>query len=97
MSLLSIFADIGPIECRFDPLKFFSPFLQGLKTGMYYLRTKAAAQAIQFTVDKSKLKQRTSISSASTPTAKSQKEDDTNMAAMMCSLQNREACDMCSA
>jgi len=29
---------------------------QGLKTGMYYLRTKPAAQAIQFTVDKKKLK-----------------------------------------
>ena len=28
----------------------------GLKTGMYYLRTKAAAAAIQFTVDKTKLK-----------------------------------------
>jgi ribonucleoside-diphosphate reductase subunit M1 len=27
----------------------------GLKTGMYYLRTKPAANAIQFTVDKSKL------------------------------------------
>ena len=27
----------------------------GLKTGMYYLRTKAAANAIQFTVDKTKL------------------------------------------
>jgi len=28
----------------------------GLKTGMYYLRTKPCAQAIQFTVDKSKVK-----------------------------------------
>ena len=28
----------------------------GLKTGMYYLRTKPAAQAIQFTVDKLKVK-----------------------------------------
>lgn len=28
---------------------------QGLKTGMYYLRTKPAAQAIQFTVDQKKL------------------------------------------
>merc|ERR1711951_178034 len=27
----------------------------GLKTGMYYLRTKPAAQAIQFTVDKTRL------------------------------------------
>nr|CAI72629.1 ribonucleotide reductase, large subunit [Euproctis pseudoconspersa nucleopolyhedrovirus] len=30
----------------------------GLKTGMYYLRTKPAADAIQFTVDKSKLRRR---------------------------------------
>ena len=29
----------------------------GLKTGMYYLRTKPAAQAIQFTVDKAKVKE----------------------------------------
>ncbi|OQR78136.1 ribonucleoside-diphosphate reductase large subunit isoform 1 [Tropilaelaps mercedesae] len=28
----------------------------GLKTGMYYLRTKPAAQAIQFTVDRTKMK-----------------------------------------
>lgn len=28
---------------------------KGLKTGMYYLRTKPAADPIQFTVDKSKL------------------------------------------
>merc|ERR1712206_29201 len=29
----------------------------GLKTGMYYLRTKAAADAIKFTVDVGKMKQ----------------------------------------
>ena len=29
---------------------------QGLKTGMYYLRTKPAANAIQFTVDKTRLR-----------------------------------------
>lgn len=40
--------------------------LQGLKTGMYYLRTKPAANPIQFTVDKSKLRNNDSISSAST-------------------------------
>jgi ribonucleoside-diphosphate reductase subunit M1 len=32
--------------------------LQGLKTGMYYLRTKPAANAIQFTVDKLKLNEK---------------------------------------
>ena len=33
----------------------------GLKTGMYYLRTKPAAQAIQFTVDKAKVKDSMSV------------------------------------
>lgn len=51
--------------------------VQGLKTGMYYLRTKPAANAIQFTVDKEKLK----------------KERES---AMACSLENKEACIMCS-
>lgn len=35
----------------------FYAWKTGLKTGMYYLRTKPAANAIQFTVDKEKLKQ----------------------------------------
>jgi len=35
----------------------FYGWSRGMKTGMYYLRTKAAASAIQFTVDKSKLGQ----------------------------------------
>jgi len=39
--------------------------LQGLKTGMYYLRTKPAANPIQFTVDKSKLQNRDSVSNVS--------------------------------
>ena len=38
--------------------------MQGLKTGMYYLRTKPAVNAVQFTVDKRALRQ---SNSASTP------------------------------
>lgn len=34
----------------------FYGWKKGLKTGMYYLRTKAAASAIQFTVDQTALK-----------------------------------------
>ena len=30
----------------------FYAWKKGLKTGMYYLRTQAAAQAVQFTVEK---------------------------------------------
>lgn len=67
----------------------FYAWKQGLKTGMYYLRTKAAAQAIQFTVDKSKLKAKSGGASVA-------KEEEENLAAMMCSLNNREACEMCS-
>lgn len=33
----------------------FHAWSKGLKTGMYYLRTRAAADAIKFTVDTSKL------------------------------------------
>ena len=43
----------------------------GLKTGLYYLRTKAAADAIKFTVDVDTLKRTGSDSEASTCTAKS--------------------------
>ena len=32
------------------------PLIRGLKTGLYYLRTKAAADAIKFTVDVDALK-----------------------------------------
>ncbi|KAF8576687.1 ribonucleotide reductase alpha subunit [Ramaria rubella] len=37
----------------------FYGWKKGLKTGMYYLRTRPAAQAIQFTVDQSFLKKKT--------------------------------------
>lgn len=64
----------------------FYAWKRGLKTGMYYLRTKAAVNAIQFTVDKKSVKQ-----GASTTT-----EEDTRQEAMVCSLTNPEACLMCS-
>ena len=57
---------------------------KGLKTGMYYLRTKAATDAIKFTVDKAVVEE---------PTAKSIEEQQ---AAIACSLDNPDACEMCS-
>ncbi len=73
----------------------FSFFPQGLKTGMYYLRTKAAANAIQFTVDQTVVKkaENTNSGEESSP----QKDKDYQEKAMACSLENREACLMCSA
>jgi ribonucleoside-diphosphate reductase alpha subunit len=62
---------------------------KGLKTGMYYLRTKAATDAIKFTVDKSVVEE----TAAQALTAKSIEDQQ---AAIACSLDNPDACEMCS-
>merc|ERR1712004_461820 len=46
----------------------------GLKTGMYYLRTKAAADAIKFTVEVDKVKQ-ASVSTTSVDSTSANKTD----------------------
>ena len=57
---------------------------KGLKTGMYYLRTKAATDAIKFTVDKSVVEE-----------AAAQVIEE-QQAAIACSLDNPDGCEMCS-
>jgi ribonucleoside-diphosphate reductase alpha chain len=57
---------------------------KGLKTGMYYLRTKAATDAIKFTVEKTVVEE---------PTAKSL---EAAAEAIACSLDDPENCEMCS-
>ncbi len=60
----------------------FYAWKKGLKTGMYYLRTQAAAQAIQFTVDKK--------------SAALSKEDlEKEREAMICSIDNKDECVSC--
>jgi ribonucleoside-diphosphate reductase alpha subunit len=61
----------------------FYAWKQGLKTGMYYLRTRAIAAPQQVTV----------------PVNENGEEgkQEVKMDAAMCSLINREACEMCSA
>lgn len=78
-----------------DIIIILSP-LQGLKTGMYYLRTKAAANAIQFTVDQ-KVVQKAREKNQEPSSPESKEDKDYQQRAMECSLQNREACLMCSA
>lgn len=62
---------------------------QGLKTGMYYLRTKPAANPIQFTLNKEKLKE------AQTTRSAEEELRELNNAAMVCSLANKDECLMC--
>ncbi|XP_043540879.1 ribonucleoside-diphosphate reductase large subunit-like [Chiloscyllium plagiosum] len=64
----------------------FYGWKQGLKTGMYYLRTRPAANPIQFTLNKENLQENAAV-------ATSVKEK--NKAAMVCSLENRADCTMC--
>ena len=60
----------------------FYAWKKGLKTGMYYLRTKAATDAVKFTVDTDTMKQ------AATDKAMAVEQ-------ISCSLDNPEGCISC--
>jgi ribonucleoside-diphosphate reductase alpha chain len=53
---LNLFVD-NPTTSKLTSMHFYG-WKKGLKTGMYYLRTKAAAQAVQFTVEKQGTKEK---------------------------------------
>ena len=63
---------------------------------MYYLRTRPAASAIQFTVDQTVVQQVKNKKSQGNGEL-SKEEKEYQEAALACSIQNREACVMCSA
>jgi len=99
----------------------FYAWKAGLKTGMYYLRTRAAADAIKFTVDQQALAKTKAAKAAkgvvavsassgsdsaggsgkdAKPTAGEAAEEDdavreARLAAMVCSLENKDDCLMC--
>jgi ribonucleoside-diphosphate reductase alpha chain len=63
----------------------FYAWKKGLKTGMYYLRTKAATDAIKFTVEKQ-------AQAVPTVTLANMEQNKSDMA---CSLDNPESCEAC--
>ncbi|XP_780425.2 ribonucleoside-diphosphate reductase large subunit [Strongylocentrotus purpuratus] len=75
---------------KLTSMHFFA-WKSGLKTGMYYLRTRPAADPIKFTLDKLSLKEK----SGAKLTEAEEKERAKNEAAMMCSLENKDACVSC--
>jgi ribonucleoside-diphosphate reductase alpha subunit len=86
-----------PTYAKLTSMHFYG-WKKGLKTGMYYLRSRPAADAIKFTVDQLALKNQMTSSSKNedgTSDAKSESEITENMR-LQCSLDNREACMMCS-
>ncbi len=98
-TLIDMAADRGAFICQSQSLNIFMPnpthakltsmhfygWKRGLKTGMYYLRSKAAAEATKFTVTETPEPQ------ALTPEQQAEAE-----AALICSLENPESCEMCS-
>lgn len=73
-----------PNYAKLTSMHFYG-WKQGLKTGMYYLRTRPAANPIQFTLNKEKLRESSSAAA----------EQEKIKAAMVCSLENRADCLMC--
>ena len=102
-AILDMAADRGAYICQSQSLNVFmenanAPKLtsmhfhawrSGLKTGMYYLRTKAATDAIKFTVDK-KYKEQPS------PEKKEVAEMTHEEQVAACSIENGPDCEMCS-
>ncbi len=97
-SILDMAADRGAYICQSQSLNVhiqdpnfgkltsmhFHAWKKGLKTGMYYLRTKAAADAIKFTLEKQK--------AVAEPTAEEIKQKQADMA---CSLDDPDGCIAC--
>lgn len=75
----------------------FHSWKSGLKTGMYYLRTKAATDAIKFTLDKSKLAQPASEKGSTEQVQEQTSAEELAKAGIACSLDDPEGCEMCGA
>ncbi|XP_063684531.1 ribonucleoside-diphosphate reductase large subunit-like isoform X1 [Bolinopsis microptera] len=118
--IIDMAADRGPYICQSQSLNLFMAdpqprkitsmhfhaWKRGLKTGMYYLRTRAAVNAIQFTVDQTKLKELKGLRKENAVPKTEEKEKKVlqqksraeleKEAIEACSLANKENCLMCS-
>jgi len=102
-TLIDMSADRGAYVCQSQSLNIFMneanfgkltsmhfyAWNKGLKTGMYYLRTKSASNAIQFTVEK-----QAEVHGA--PDAATIADAEKKAQDMACSLDNPEGCESCS-
>ncbi len=113
-SIIDMSADRGAFICQSQSLNVFMEnvnaakltsmhfysWKKGLKTGMYYLRTKAATDAIKFTVDK-KYKSAPVAATVEAPAPAVHAPIvpttiGTEQAALACSIENGPDCEMCS-
>ncbi len=101
-AVVDMAADRGAYICQSQSLNIFMEnanfgkltsmhfygWKKGLKTGMYYLRTKAATDPIKFTLEKQQQKEVLPLA---------EQNDEQRMAEIACSLDNPEGCEACSA
>ncbi|MBV6647528.1 MAG: ribonucleoside-diphosphate reductase subunit alpha, partial [Cyclobacteriaceae bacterium] len=118
-SIIDMSADRGAYICQSQSLNIhlqdanfgkmtsmhFHAWKKGLKTGMYYLRTKAATDAIKFTVEKEQ-QAKPQAETVSAPVTQpgsgaemqqhaAEEQKNYNQQAMQCSLDDPEGCEMC--
>jgi len=101
-AILDMAADRGAYICQSQSLNIhiqdpnfgkltsmhFYAWKKGLKTGMYYLRTKAAADAIKFTVQKKQIQQE--VATPAPEVVLQQQQED-----MLCALDDPNDCIAC--
>ena len=99
-TIIEMAADRGAFICQSQSLNIFMEnanfakltsmhfygWKKGLKTGMYYLRTKAATDAIKFTLEKAVVEQPKAVA----------KTVEERQAEIACSLDDPDSCEMCS-
>ena len=91
---LNLFID-APNTSKLTSMHFYA-WKKGLKTGMYYLRTKAASQAVQFTVEKQGGKTNEPLIDAATvQVGVADTVDESLLTGGTCSME--EGCVTCSA
>jgi ribonucleoside-diphosphate reductase alpha chain len=113
-SIIEMAADRGAYICQSQSLNIFMEnanfakltsmhfygWKKGLKTGMYYLRTKAATDAIKFTLEKQQqkeilpLKERDDVTLSANPVEVAVTHEQ-RLAEITCSLDNPDACEAC--
>jgi ribonucleoside-diphosphate reductase alpha chain len=119
-AIIDMAAGRGAYICQSQSMNIFMPnanfakltsmhfyaWKAGLKTGMYYLRTKAAVNAVKFTLDSQQVQQApvaqvTAMPSmdapvvGSAPITASLLNKDEALAQVACSLDNPDACEAC--
>lgn len=106
-AIIEMAADRGAYICQSQSLNIFMEnanfakltsmhfygWKKGLKTGMYYLRTKAATDPIKFTLEKQQQKEILPLKERDD--ADKVAEHEQRLAEIACSLDNPDACEAC--